>query len=328
MTFLSEISYVAAGGETEFTITFPFLAASHVKLQIEGVAEADFTVNTAGDTLTLGPTAPTIVASDIIRIYRETPNTVAGLLVDPTSAATLSEADLDTLQRQLLFVGQEARDTADRSLALLQTAQVAAEDLPSVGVPDASDFLVVGPGGTWDATDPADARTALALADRATTPFNEIFASFTFAESVQEYTLADWKEIAANKLTPTQASEFHDGSAEVGVNTDDIELPDGKWIICVYARVENISGSDAADVQIAVTDEVNGPSQTVYDEFGIIIQEAASAGNNPSESYLRWLLLDLSGGTNKIAVRARNNNATGLVSVANPSGIFAMRVRS
>ena len=114
---LTYVTYTATAAQTDFTITFPFIDATHVKVDIDGTNTTAFTVDTTGTdkiVLTSGATA-----GETVKVYRVTPGRTSGaatLLVDFQDGSVLSEADLDKVCQQLLYLAQEAEETGASSL--------------------------------------------------------------------------------------------------------------------------------------------------------------------------------------------------------------------
>jgi hypothetical protein len=115
---LSFVNYTATSGQTEFAFSFPYLSTDHVKVQINGVDTAAYTVVTSPSTkivLTSGATAGANV-----KVYRKTPGRSASPdnvnLVDFVNGSVLSEEDLDKSNKQLLYLVQESDDTGSGAL--------------------------------------------------------------------------------------------------------------------------------------------------------------------------------------------------------------------
>lgn len=117
---LAEVVYTGVGGTQAYTITFPFLAQSHIVAKVNGVTKTlgvDYTINAPGTTLTfIG--AVVIANGDRIFIDRVTPRLGSQRLVDFTNGSTLTAFDLDTSALQLLYIVQEAFDDTDNALKL------------------------------------------------------------------------------------------------------------------------------------------------------------------------------------------------------------------
>lgn len=107
-----------SGGLTNFTIDFPYIDTSNVKVAVNGDDITTFTFN-GGATEIILDTATT--AGDAIKVYRQTAGRVAGdadLLVDFVDGSVLSEADLDKATQQLLYLTQEAEENGVANLPL------------------------------------------------------------------------------------------------------------------------------------------------------------------------------------------------------------------
>lgn len=111
MTNLSNVSYTGDNSTVSFSIgAITYLDTAHIKASLDGVDTVDFTFSTPN---VVFDTAPgTGVA---IKLYRDTPRTLAGRLVDFTDSSTLSETDLDTSAIQLLYIAQEAYERGNAS---------------------------------------------------------------------------------------------------------------------------------------------------------------------------------------------------------------------
>jgi hypothetical protein len=140
---LSYITYTADGSTTDFTVTFPYISPSHVRLSVER-EDVPFTWVNA----TTVRAAVTPGVSDVVRIYRDTPVTQ---LVDFTHGARLSEEDLDIWTRQLLYICQEVIE--GRGLTYPEGIFVLAQDTsPVLGGDLTLNGFKVGPA-TYDELD-------------------------------------------------------------------------------------------------------------------------------------------------------------------------------
>src|SRR5690349_19493561 len=109
--------YVASAAQTDFTITFPYLAEEDVTVTKEGTAltsGTDFSI-VSGTTMRLASGA---ASGDVVIITRQTSRSAR--IVDYTTASTLTEEDLDNDSLQAFYLVQEALDAAELSLAVDQ----------------------------------------------------------------------------------------------------------------------------------------------------------------------------------------------------------------
>jgi hypothetical protein len=107
-----------SGGETNFTIDFPYIDTSNVKVAVNGDEITAFTFNTGATEIILD-TATT--SGDSIKVYRQTAGRAEGdadLLVDFVDGSVLSESDLDKATQQLLYLTQEAEENGVANLPL------------------------------------------------------------------------------------------------------------------------------------------------------------------------------------------------------------------
>lgn len=113
--------YTGDGATREFTITFPYLSAEHIKVYVEdSIVEWDlidtYTVRTA--------VAPDV--GDTVRIRRETE--IDERIVDFNDTSDLTEANLDTSALQWFYLLQEHSD----KIGVLQIDQVWGGSFPSL----------------------------------------------------------------------------------------------------------------------------------------------------------------------------------------------------
>jgi len=108
--------FTASAGQTDFAVAFPYIDVSHIKCSIDGAGTTAFSVNTSTNTLTLNVAA---TGGEKVRVFRQTPGRSTGdadLIVDFQDGSVLTESDLDTSQKQLLYLAQEAQETGQAAL--------------------------------------------------------------------------------------------------------------------------------------------------------------------------------------------------------------------
>ncbi len=96
----------------------PYILIGHVKANVNGVTNTDFTVDGSASpaTLTFGGST-TIAEGDIVEVYRETPRDLANRTVDFVKGALLTESDLDLSAVHNQFLSIEAIEGAGSVLA-------------------------------------------------------------------------------------------------------------------------------------------------------------------------------------------------------------------
>jgi hypothetical protein len=114
-------SYQVFSGPTVVNNSFPitqidgYLEEGHLKVYKNNILQTSGYSFTNPGTLTLSfTTAP--INSDVIKVARETPNTVAGRVVDFSDGSVLTASDLDKSALQLLYIGQEAADAGGNAV--------------------------------------------------------------------------------------------------------------------------------------------------------------------------------------------------------------------
>lgn len=99
----SYVQYTGDGTTQVFSVPFKYLDRSHVKVSVDGINKAFSWLSSNSIRLTAKPALDTV-----IDIRRTTPNTKP--LVDFNDGSTITEADLDKLAYQQIFLSQEAKD--------------------------------------------------------------------------------------------------------------------------------------------------------------------------------------------------------------------------
>lgn len=108
----SFVQYVADGSNNIFDITFDYLRPEHIKVLINGNPPVlPFVLDGLGRVVI----EDTLVPGQLVEIRRTTPFDQS--LVDFQNGSVLTEEDLDTAIRQLLFIQQELSDRYDASLS-------------------------------------------------------------------------------------------------------------------------------------------------------------------------------------------------------------------
>ena len=109
------VNYTGNGSTTTFSVTFPYITASHVIVKVNNVVKTlttDYTFPTSSTIQFV--TAPANAST--ISISRSSSRSTR--LVDYQDGSTLTESTLDQDSNQLFFISQEAFDTADNAILL------------------------------------------------------------------------------------------------------------------------------------------------------------------------------------------------------------------
>jgi hypothetical protein len=112
-------------GQSEFAITFDYLSTEHIEVYLDGVEQ------TSGYTIDAGTNKVTFTSAPdsgtVVLLKRVTPKTKAeyqAQIVDFQDGSVLTESDLDTAVLGLLYISQEAEDSATSdALQMDQTDQ-------------------------------------------------------------------------------------------------------------------------------------------------------------------------------------------------------------
>lgn len=110
-------TYTASAAQTDFTITFGYLAEEDVLVYLNGVLQTQG----AGEDYTIVSTTTVrfnsgLSEDDAVVLVRSTSQTAR--IVDYSTASTLTEEDLDDDSLQAFYLAQEALDAAARALGL------------------------------------------------------------------------------------------------------------------------------------------------------------------------------------------------------------------
>ena len=114
------IDYTATSNQTSFSFTFPVLLASHVVVEINGVAKTyntDYTVNKTSGTVTLqlgGSVGTGATTGDIVRIRRVSDK--ATDLVDFADGSRLSATRLDLAYQHNRYLNEESAEISDGAI--------------------------------------------------------------------------------------------------------------------------------------------------------------------------------------------------------------------
>ena len=107
------VTATSTAGPFSFAQIDGYLSSSHIKVSLNGAVTAAFTMNEVAKTITLSSAT---AAGTAVRIYRQTPNTVAGRVTDFVDGSVLTAQDLDAAALQTLYITQEAEDTGSGSM--------------------------------------------------------------------------------------------------------------------------------------------------------------------------------------------------------------------
>jgi len=108
MAYSTEVSHTQSGGSNrDFSVTFPFLETTDIRVQLGGVTKAldtDYTIVQSGaNTVVNFNTAPT--NGSVIRIFRDTD--IDDITSTFAAGSSIRASDLNTNNKQLLYAAQE-----------------------------------------------------------------------------------------------------------------------------------------------------------------------------------------------------------------------------
>lgn len=178
----SIVQYPIASPTTgPFTVTFPYIVASHVEVLLNGVALVEG-VGFEWLTETTLQLLSSAATDDVVTLQRNTSRDEP--LVNFTNGAKLPEADLDLAALQSLYIAQEAFDASDNAIGLsTANAQWDADGKRITNVADPVDDQDAATKVYVDATIPASVAAAAASAAAAEASETAAAASATAASA-------------------------------------------------------------------------------------------------------------------------------------------------
>lgn len=318
--------FVGNGSLVNFSFTFPYVSQSHVTVKVATVNTAFTWVNATTIQLATAP------ASGVaIEVRRTTPKLTA--LVNFVDAAVLTEADLDTNTQQLLYISQEAFDTAATALLLDTDGHYTAGGLriknvatPTTGTDAANRDYVVGiamgsvvlpvdavnitniPAGTI-----AAATVQAALNELDTEKFAKtggiLTGLFTQAAGVDIASAATIDLVAATGNSPRITGT---------VATSAVTMNSGQWAIVVanaawpltYHATTNKLNTNGINYTLAAGDRVLYHKDASGVVSGFIIRADGKAVVAAPAGIVAWALLSMPGGGGNPTVTAGYNVAS------------------
>ncbi len=130
-------TYTASGGsQTDFTITYSYIAEAHVTVFVQGVLQTeggsnDYTIVTAGTVVRFNAT---VTDGKQVVLLRDSSRTTR--VVDYANASTITESDLDNDSFQAFYMAQEAFDAADLIQEADKTLALADDVAVAIAIPD------------------------------------------------------------------------------------------------------------------------------------------------------------------------------------------------
>jgi len=122
MAFAQRIITSNSAGDQEFTFTFDYIKEEHIKVFVNFVEKAQGTgsnefqviTNTTPKKISLN----TGLSADNTRVEIRRVSSLSTPLVDFTDGSTLTAADLDTAEKQSLFIDQELDDALKQGISI------------------------------------------------------------------------------------------------------------------------------------------------------------------------------------------------------------------
>jgi hypothetical protein len=214
-------SYTSGAAQTDFTITFPYLRASHLTVTDDGVdvTTAEYTLVTGGTVVRFN-TAP--ATSSAIVISRVTPKGADFRLNDYVAGAGVSETELDEADQQLHYALEELEyNTSAAGLAAaLATASASA-----------------------DAAETAETNAETAETNAETAETN--------AETAQTAAEAAQAAAEAAALTATLMRNYRSGFTLVRTSSTVITVGDGVAMDSTNAEMIDLAASATIDLTVS-----------------------------------------------------------------------------
>lgn len=201
---------VADGVTTIFTVPFPYITKSHVKVYLDGVLQSSGYTWTGASTIQFS-----VAPANGVRVLRKRMTSPTIRLADYQNGTPIREAELDADSLQAFYLCQEANDTADAALAI--------ED--AEGQWDAGSLRIVNVADPLDGSDVANkdwvngqiSTTGAVPAPTSGADDGKVYAALTGAATWRAF-LVDWISDAASFMrTFLKASDVTAARAALGV---------------------------------------------------------------------------------------------------------------
>ena len=208
----SAVVFTGNGSQTDFVFPFTYLKPDHVKVSVGGIAASFTLINQTTVRVSPAPAGGTIV-----RVYRDTPGDP---LVEWNDGAVMLGKDLNLATGQAVNVAQEARDAAEESAAIAQSANDFAADAAASA--DAA-AIAAANASNASAIHAADAEAAKIAAEKAATNANLSAASASGSATIAT-TKANEAHLSANRAE--NAALLLEGGSHMHNQSDIVNLVD------------------------------------------------------------------------------------------------------
>ncbi len=232
MAYAQRIITSNSAGDQEFTFTFPYIKEEHIKVFVNFVEKAQGTGSTEFQVIT--NTTPkkislnTGLASANTRVEIKRISSLATPLVDFEDGSTLTAADLDTAEKQSLFIAQELDDALKQGISI--DASTGIPTLSSQRLSNVADPVNAQDVVTKAYLERSGSITSTQIADATIVNGDIANATITAAKLVNDTITAT--QIAADAIT---ASELANNAVDTNAVADDA---------VTYAKIQNVSATD------------------------------------------------------------------------------------
>lgn len=237
-------SYTGNGSTKEFNISFAYILESHIEVALNEVATTAFTVDTSTNPKkvvmdTLASATATQEATGApktgVNVVVQRRSSLNAALVDYTDGSTLIADDLDTSNKQFLFLLQERDDEAQDNMQATLTGQ------------DAQNKKII------NVNDPTNAQ------DAATKNYVDTTRQPVDAELTELATMSSGTASALADLTGTEV-QILDGAT---VSTNELNKLDG--LTATTSELNLLDGVTATTAELNFVDGVTSAVQTQLD---------------------------------------------------------------
>lgn len=341
MAPVTSVIYTATTGQREYDLTFLYITASDLIVEIDGVVENDWTMLDA-DTVQLSvAVGATILGGEEVRISRST--NIDDQLVTFSSPSSIRASEIDQQIKQVLYYEQEIE--TDLTRAMSKNFAETSWDAQSLPIKN-----VAAPDDTTDAVNLAYVTSALAasgvLPEIAGTDVDKVLR----VVDGPAYALRNHGEAIVEFEVPTQSNTLGAGQSEAYIldkgtaftftatstripwaltnvignflgdpitldaNTFDIVLPVGKWDIQVSGVLRSFGPFTSADAKIradiALTTEIGSSTGYDFQKYIDLGTSGSTTQVTQSVGFRLRELLNVSSGTQSINLRAIAQSGT------------------